>query len=107
MAKLSNFMKYELAQLEKQFMEKVHEYNAATFHTAFSQPCANCGKTFIGADWRLAHTDYCSEKCHRAHYGKLDLYTNHEIKLFWKFFGKDIRLMEDVYDPENYSSTRN
>ena len=96
MAKLSNYLKYELAQIEKQFMEKVSEYNAATFHPAYSKPCVNCGKSFIGRDWRLAHTDYCSEKCQCAHYGKLDPYTNHEIKLFWKFFGKVIRLLEDL-----------
>ena len=105
MAKLSNCMKYEIAQVEKQFMEKVHEYNAATFHPAYSKPCANCGKPFIGRDWRLANTDYCSEKCQRASYGKLPL-VSLELKLFWKFFGKDIHLLEDVYDAENYSSTR-
>ena len=80
--------------IDAEHAERLADYQAALFHPSFSKPCKSCGKTFIGSDWRLADSDYCSEKCHRASFKKLSAEESYRIKLFWRDFGKDFVYLE-------------
>ena len=83
-------------QIDAEHAERLADYQAALFHLPFSNQCKICGKTFIGSDWRLADSDYCSEKCERAAYKKISAEDSYRIKLFWRDFGKDFVYLEDV-----------
>ena len=88
-------LKYEKRQFTVEHSERLAEYNSMKFHPRWSQPCEICGKTFVGGDWRLAYTPFCSEKCELAAYKKIEPIRRYEIKLFWRDFGKDIHLLEE------------
>ena len=84
--------------MELEQAKKRNEYNAAQFHAHYSRRCAHCGKFFVGGDWRFAETIFCSQECELSATPKkaLNPYRRHEIKMFWRDFGRDIRPYEEA-----------
>ena len=85
---LSKCMQAELAQIEREHAAKIAKFNAADRHPLFSRPCKTCGRQFLGGDWQLIPSAYCSKKCELADNTKLSPYRRTEINLFWRDFGK-------------------
>lgn len=51
---------------------------------------------YVGGDWRLAETIFCSKACELAATKKLSPCARHDIEMFWRDFGHTIHLYEDI-----------
>ena len=90
-------LSYEKRMVDAEHAERLAEYNKLKTHSMYSKSCKTCGKYFVGRDWWLTESDYCSEQCELASYpkNKLKPIRRYEINLFWRDFGKNICLYDD------------
>ena len=85
---------YTRRMVEVDHAERFAKFNPSK-RALYSMPCETCGKTFVGADWRLAYKPYCSKECELAQYKQIHYAAKYEIDLFWRDFGKYFYLLED------------
>ena len=85
----------EKREIEREHAELVERYNARKVHPQYSRPCEVCGKPFVARDWAI-EKNVCSEACDLAHSKNLPPNERYRIKLFWRDFGNEFPLLEDL-----------